>query len=344
MSVVYCSANHSPEQLLSWMSNTFGLDSDSDFYICDSGKKLSIKNANNYSSRIIFLSYRDAKRNMDLFNHKHFKKNQFFVFAPPFRCAEIGNSVWLDFENNPEYPGISYRLTGWKKEKYDPKFFRGEKAFYVREGFREKVIDNVKDMGSIMSGLQTVVYSLPQRQMQKAVTRSMCEWMYSGGSEEELDATLAALKLEMSLTQRKVDKFRDLMLGEDGQKVQDAFAYVRERKAEGQSVSFKTVGAKFFIHDFDLRYISKIVRTESEYEDLEDVTITEFYERVNIKAEEKKAQGISDEDIEAGIYVTDEEETSVKAKSKTKKRKSNVASKPRSRRRKRKQTARKQRT
>lgn len=293
MSTVYCSANHSPEQLLSWMQKEFGLDPLKEFTIVPFYKKLNPKKARSYKSRIIILCYNDTMRNFELFKHSAFKNKQFFVFAPPFRCAEIGNSVWLDFQNDAELKGIAYQMTDWQKEKFNPDVRAGAKrepVFKVNEGFQTKVIDQVKSVGSIMSSLQTLVYTLPKRAMQKPVTHAFCKWMYNGDSAEDLDLIINNLRFEINLTKRKADKFREMLLGEDGQKAQQAFELIRAAQESGKSVDYKGIGHQVGIHAFDLRYIMRVVRTDDEYSELENTTMTEFYEKTQAKAEAAKAK------------------------------------------------------
>lgn len=318
MSIVYCSANHSPEQLFSWMNQEFDLDSQQDFTVVPFNKKLNPKKVRTYKQRIVLLSYHDAMRNFEFFLHPAFKNRQFFVFAPPYRCAEIGNSVRLDFQDDAELPGISYRMLGWNNNFYNPDTKatarQHEPVFKVNEGYQTKVINQIKSVGSIFSGLMTLIYSLPKRQMQKPVTHALCLWLYEGQSKEDLDNIIEALRMEQTITKRKAEKFHELLLGENGQKAQAACELIREQRAIGKNPDYKSIGRNIGIHAYDLRYIMRIVRTDEEYSELENVTIPEFYDRNAAKEAARKAAQEEKAAREAEEALLAEEKTKTKPK------------------------------
>jgi hypothetical protein len=287
MSVVYCSGNHSPEQLLKWLNKEFEIDFDT-FSIPDFGSILNPLNKKKLKKNVILLSYRDYLRNAKVLNHKAYKNKNFFVFAPPFRCAEIGNSIWLDFENDKELLGISYRLTDWRKDKFSLSA-QAEPIYRVDADFKTKVIDHIKSTGSILTPFMTLIYTLPSRASQKPVSYALSKWLFNNEPKSKLNSVFDRLRLDVSITQAKQDNFQKLLLGELGDKAREAFKLISDGRKAGKPVSYEDISKKVDIQAYDLRYISKVVQSGETYGKQEGISIRDFQKQQDAKRVKDKA-------------------------------------------------------
>ena len=274
MSKVSIVANHSPEQAALWLKRT-GVSDVEDITIVPFGKKLSAKSVRKYGKVIFLITYRCVLNNLQFLTHAKFKNKEFVLFVPPFRGSEFEGANYLDFTDDPECPGIQYRLHDFISDRYvETKEITRSKIDY-----KAKVIDKIKEVGTILTPMMTLIYTLPNSIMQKRVTHALCTWMYEGQDTDTLDRMFDALSTDVSVTQAKRNKFKALLESEVGERVQKALGEFREAYEKGGSPNADAIGKKYSIQPYDLRYINRVVKNTEMYADQENATVKTIQKR-----------------------------------------------------------------
>ena len=251
--------NHSPEQVISWLVRKG--HKPKSLTIVPSGKLISPNKAKKYKRMILFMTYRDFRRNWKLVNEPAFASKIFFVLGTPSKLYEFDQMTFADFDPVKGQRSFGFKLYSKFKDINLKTKGKNIPSRCKTRFFMPNLIEAVKQ-GSLLNKLMSAIYTVKGSSNQKQLTLAICEWLYRGESPGLLKQRIQKYGGQLKITELMCTRFEGILLTEIGFSFQEAFEEVRQYKKKNRTIPFREIGQKYGIPDFELRYIN--VKLENE--------------------------------------------------------------------------------
>lgn len=273
MSKVYCVSDHSPEELVRWLSTVKDV-SPTSITIHPTGERLELARPKKYKKLILLLSYTDFIRNLKTVNANDFRHKEFYVLLPVSRFVEFENVQPLDFEFSDD-SSLAWNLMELQEEFLD--YTPLGPVSKCRENFKDVVVNKVKSINSILAPLMTIVYSAGKT-VQKPLTYELCSYLYYGKDmDSDLDDLISKLQVELQITGRgRINRITHLLTSPLSEQVKVACTLIREAIDKGNSPDYDNISNVSGVHSYDLNYISNVIDNADDYAVGTGITVRDF--------------------------------------------------------------------
>jgi hypothetical protein len=267
-------SNHSPEQLLRWLTSRG--QKDKNITVVPEGKKIKSSRSSIYGRLIIFSSFSDFKRNIHLLDHPLFDRKMFFVHGSCAKLYEFSTMFFLDFRPVRSQRNFGFELlTSFRYLSFSRKAKSSMNKDKSRL-FMNNITEAVKE-GSILNRFMSSIYKIKGSDNQKKIALSLCNWVYSGGSIKILKSLLNKTRSVVGFTQSISQDLESLLTSDLGLTFQEAFQCIRMHKKNNEDIPYQDISKKYGVPPFELKYI--MIKLDNALSDKESV-----YDKPNRKS------------------------------------------------------------
>lgn len=254
---LYGISNHSPQQVIDFLSKRKHIKSEDEISILPHGTLLKPKKAQ--TEFLFVVSVSDLFRNLETLNSEKYNGVKVFLFASPLRTQEIRSCISLDTrpdaENRelitqflPEIDNARY-LSGTKVEVHDAK--RLSSKFLV------SLIDTIK-AGSLLTPLMTFIYTLPSSTHQTPIKQLCARYFYEGFSQKEFFTKLDNLP-DLKCSNRVNRRLEAILKSEPAQRYFSFFNEYRKAAKDSSKVNIESLCKRHGTTPYEVRYILSVI-------------------------------------------------------------------------------------
>lgn len=257
----YGSCFHSPGQVIAWL----GKQSVELRHIHVVGPDDKLPERLRNKPIILFLGKPALSRNKKVVESNAYKNKQAIWLSDPITLMSFKNIQPLDYKIGDDL------LEGFVEPKR-----LSSKAFTYGDTdgqFPERqhgdvtklLVEKVKERGSILNPLMSLIYTLPNSTHQKPVKVGICHWMFYGGQPDTLDTILDIIHSKARLNPKIRERLTAVLLSDNGDRYRKAFQVVVRKLKKKKEIDYDALAADHSISAYDMRYMRSVVADYSKH-------------------------------------------------------------------------------
>jgi len=210
MSHVFGISNHSPDQVLSFLTRREAIADMSDVAIVPAGTKLRA-GTKPLRDTLFIIALPDLYSNFTVLNSHIYKDARIFVFASALKLRAISGITALDYMDNPDVSSVSFlSLAGLNNSAFSRALQRPGLDLHKAPVDYLYLLSSGVKTGSLLNPMMTFIYSLPS-QAQTAVKEGVANYIVLGTITASTLVSRLGRSLSVPLTPKQVLRLRNIL-------------------------------------------------------------------------------------------------------------------------------------